>query len=55
MPSYMLSQTPEIVDISFNKGQRGMGLSIVAAKVSLNYFFTKKINKNLSVHYAQKY
>lgn len=27
------SQTPEIMDVSFYKGQGGMGLSIVAAKV----------------------
>ena len=27
------SQTPEVMDVAFYKGQGGMGLSIVAAKV----------------------
>lgn len=47
------SQTPEIMDVSFYKGQGGMGLSIVAAKVILFYDYLKhdcKEKKNYKVY-----
>ena len=53
----LLFKTPEIIDVSFNKGRGGMGISIVAAKVNTkmasrdshtNIYFFSKIIKSVN-------